>query len=215
MTTEQECYERELASLSSVFTGFDRVTMYEEANTWYKIAKLHFDHGWHHQSMSCYFKAGNCYSKAIEAYDQVLKLDPDLTEVYQHLGQTYESQGEYAKAIEAYSEVIKCNPNDIYAHVQLGSLYRRENNFYQAEVYLYKALELDPDCVNVRVCCDAYCNLGMSSKTKGDYYEAIQFYKKALKIKRDYQPAITMLYYITRDKAEHLPSKVLQDAWEI
>ena len=72
MTTEQECYERELASLSSVFTGFDRVTMYEEANTWYKIAKLHFDHGWHHQSMSCYFKAGNCYSKAIEAYDQVL-----------------------------------------------------------------------------------------------------------------------------------------------
>ena len=130
-------------------------------------------------------------------------------EKYLQLANDYEWQEECNKAIEAYKEAISLKPSDPYAHVKLGVVYRREGNYIRAEDCFNEALELDSDCVS------AHYNLGVVYDQRGDYYKAIEAYKQALRIKRDYQPAITMLCYITRDKAEHLTSKVLQDAWEI
>jgi tetratricopeptide (TPR) repeat protein len=80
-----------------------------------------------------YYNLGNTYrtkgdyDRAIEAYKEAIKLDPDDAKAHHVLGVTYHIKEEnahynYDKAIEAYKEAIKLDPDYVNAHYNLDKL---------------------------------------------------------------------------------------------
>ncbi|MEW6491631.1 MAG: tetratricopeptide repeat protein [Cyanobacteriota bacterium] len=51
------------------------------------------------------------YDRAIDDYNQALKLNPNLAEAYNNRGFAYSDKGEYDRAIDDYNQALKFNPN--------------------------------------------------------------------------------------------------------
>jgi len=62
-------------------------------------------------------------TKAIDAYKQAIRIDPDYADAHFNLGVTYDESDRYKEAIEAYKQVIRINPDDADTHYHLGFLY--------------------------------------------------------------------------------------------
>jgi hypothetical protein len=76
-----------------------------------------------------YFYIGFCndnmgnYSKAIEAYKQAIRINPNDAYTYYFLGSAYYSLSLYKESIEAYKQAISINPDYIKPHFFLGISY--------------------------------------------------------------------------------------------
>jgi cytochrome c-type biogenesis protein CcmH/NrfG len=124
-------------------------------------------------------EAGNIFfdrnqnEKAIEAYKQAAKLDPDLAEAHFKLGIAYaikESQEElnpvavdesdsskknknkkpnsevaFENAVTAYKKLIKKNKEDAEAYFNLGRSYNKLNDDKEAKKALEQAVKLEPE----------------------------------------------------------------------
>ncbi|NES80957.1 MAG: GNAT family N-acetyltransferase [Moorea sp. SIO2B7] len=113
-------------------------------------------------------------SQAIEAYNQVLTLEPDAIAAYNNLGYALQQQGKWEQAIACYQKALKVKPNCVEADVNLGNALHAQGklspdkqahyaqlnyklglartkagDLQTAEVYLQKALELNPNCGEV------------------------------------------------------------------
>jgi tetratricopeptide (TPR) repeat protein len=51
------------------------------------------------------------YDKAIQCYDEALKIDPLLKEAWYNKGRAYALKGEHKKTIENYSKALEIDPN--------------------------------------------------------------------------------------------------------
>jgi S1-C subfamily serine protease len=67
----------------------------------------------------CYTELG-AYTKAIEAYTQTIRIDPDYSDTYHNMGVSYFKLDNYAKATEAFEQAIRINPYLAKAHFGLG-----------------------------------------------------------------------------------------------
>jgi tetratricopeptide (TPR) repeat protein len=63
------------------------------------------------------------YSKAIEAYKQAIRINPNDAYTYYFLGSAYYSLSLYKESIEAYKQAISINPDYIKPHFFLGISY--------------------------------------------------------------------------------------------
>jgi tetratricopeptide (TPR) repeat protein len=61
-----------------------------------------------------YRKKGE-YNRAIQDYDQAIKLAPNLANAFNGRGTTFRDKGEYDRAIQDYDQVIQLKPNDAVA----------------------------------------------------------------------------------------------------
>jgi tetratricopeptide (TPR) repeat protein len=110
------------------------------------------------QADALYLDAINAYAtrdfpRAIEAYQQILKLTPDdapdKASVYVDLGRAYEKNDDVGKAIESYVEATQRNPGDATAFLRLGTLYSRKQDAASAVGALNKAEALFQAASNV------------------------------------------------------------------
>ncbi len=60
------------------------------------------------------------YEQAIEAYKQVLRMDPDYVGAYYNLGYGYSKLGLHKEAIESYQQSVRLEPDNADAHYNLG-----------------------------------------------------------------------------------------------
>ena len=124
-----------------------------------------------------YFGIGYCYgelkshAKAIEAYKQAIRIDPDYVKAHYNLGLDYRKLGNYAKAIEAYKQAIRIDPDYVDAHINLGVAYSALDNYAKAIEAYKQAIRIDPDYV------DARYNLGVTYILIGDRNSALDEYK--------------------------------------
>ena len=51
------------------------------------------------------------YDKAIQAYDEAIRLDPNHANVWNNKGYALYDQGKYDEAIKCYDEALRLNPN--------------------------------------------------------------------------------------------------------
>jgi tetratricopeptide (TPR) repeat protein len=65
----------------------------------------------------------NQYDRAIEDFDQAIRLNPNYALAFEGRGNVYLSDGQYDRAIEDFSHVIGLNPNDAWAFVGRGGAY--------------------------------------------------------------------------------------------
>ena len=120
-------------------------------------------------------------------------------------------------AIEQYERIVKIEPNNIDDHLLLGRLYRLNNDLQKAENELKTAVQLDPNSEEAITTlallyseegdtahalqvlssvpstgrsAKLYSALGTTYEQRKDYKNAIEAYKKAIQLDRDYLDAI-------------------------
>jgi len=133
----------------------------------------------------CNGELGN-YIKAIEAYKQVIHIDPNNANAYYNLSVTYARLGLYKDAIESRKQAIRIDPNDAMNYYNLGEYYDHLG-LYKDAVEAYKqAIRIDPDS---GACTIFYFNLGYAYYQLGFYKDAIEAYKQAIRIYPDHASA--------------------------
>ena len=90
-----------------------------------------------------YFDAGQ-YQKAIDAYQQAVKLQAYYPEAYLNLGEAYFNLGRYDEAVAADKQAILLKPDWAAAYHALGNSYLKLDRSAEALDALKQALSLDP-----------------------------------------------------------------------
>ncbi len=116
------------------------------------------------------------FSKAIQAYQKVIELDPTYVEAYNNLGIIYQMMGDVDKAFGAYQKATEMNPRYEKGYNNLGILLLLKGRYDEALEAFQKALAINPNNVQ------SHINLGILFKKKSQWDEAIESYQKALAI---------------------------------
>ena len=116
---------------------------------------------------------------AVAQYEKALRLNPDLTETHNNLGNALKDQGRTKEAIVQYEAALRLNPALPVAHNNLGSALSAEGRTKEAIVQFETALRLKPDLA------EAHDNLGNALTAEGRIQEAIAQYEEALRLKPD------------------------------
>jgi len=121
--------------------------------------------------------------EAVQAFQQAVKLDPDLAEAhfrlglgYEALGKSEEAETEYKKAVEAYRKYLEENENDAEAHYNLGQTYANLAQYSEAIRQYREATKLKDDDA------DVYYDLGLAHTKLAQYDAAAVAFTKSLEI---------------------------------
>ena len=142
--------------------------------------------------------------RAIDAFLQAVKMDPDLAEAYFKLGIAYSlvekdldlqtgdavttentgkgtekkknSEKAFESAVTAYKKLIEANKEDHVAHFYLGLTYNKLNKDDDAARELREAVKLKPDNTEYQT------ELGSILIKLAKYYEAVAALKKAIEL---------------------------------
>jgi len=122
-------------------------------------------------------------SQAAEAFQQAVKLDPDLAETHFRLGLAYdalnkaqEAESEYKKAVDGYKKYLVDNPKDAEAHYNLGQAYAGLHLYSEAAREYRQATKFKTDDA------DIYYDLGTALTKLAQYDEAVVAFSKSLEI---------------------------------
>ena len=111
------------------------------------------------------------YSKAIEAYKQTIRINPDDAIAHCNLGFAYDQLGFHEEAREAYIQAIRIDPDYAEAHYYLGLDYVILGfRIFAIEAYK-QAIRIDPDYA------EAHYSLGVAYLLIKDRDSAINEYK--------------------------------------
>ena len=129
-------------------------------------------------------------SEAVLAFQEAVRLDPNLAEAHFRLGLGYESLGkreeaesQYKKAVEAYKKYLEENREDPEAHYALGQTYANLGQYSEAIREYREATKLKTDDP------DIYYDLGVAHTKLAQYDAAATAFSKSLEIDPNYYRA--------------------------
>lgn len=129
-------------------------------------------------------------AEAVLAFQEAVRLDPDLAEAhfrlglgYESLGKSEEAEAQYKKAIAAYKKHFEDNPDDAEAHYQLGQTFANLGQYSDAIREYREATKLKEDDA------DIYYDLGVAHTKLAQYDAAAAAFKKSLEIDPDFYRA--------------------------
>lgn len=156
------------------------------------------------QTAQEYLKQGNAflgqrdYDQAIESYNKVIGMDPNLVMAYNNRGVAYIYKEQYDKAISDFNKAISLKPDDADAYDHRGNVYSRKDQYDLAIADYSKAISLKPDFAF------AYYNRGNVYYSKEQYDLAIADWDKAIALEpAKYKAVLRPLI----DRAEVLQKK--------
>jgi tetratricopeptide (TPR) repeat protein len=123
--------------------------------------------------------------KAIQAFEDAIKLDPDLAEAHFRLGLSYDAVGRqqeaeesYKRAVESYKKYfsVEENTKDAEAHYNLAQAYAGLHLYSEAVREYRQANKLKENDA------DIYYDLGMALTKLAQYDEAVAAFSKSLEI---------------------------------
>jgi Tfp pilus assembly protein PilF len=116
------------------------------------------------------------FSKAIQAYQKVIELDPTYVEAYNNLGIIYQMVGDMDRAFGAYQKSTEINPRYEKGYNNLGILLFLKGRYEEAVEVFQKALAINSNNI------ESHINLGILFKKKGQWEKAVESYQRALAI---------------------------------
>lgn len=156
--------------------------------------------------------------KALQHYEDAYKNNPQYIKVHQNMGDLYLKKGNTEKAAEVIEKAAKISPNNPQRQAQLGKIYLSKGDVEKADSAFKTAIGIDPKNAGLRTeIGEAYLNsgqddkaadafkgslhvvesvhvynrLGIALRRKGRYLEAIEEYKRAVKL----DPEDEAIYY--------------------
>lgn len=114
--------------------------------------------------------------RAIDFYNNVLKVNPNNSQTRYNIGYFYQQHGELDKAIEVYSELATKDPAYPFSHYNIGFiLFEYQNKPAEALPYFLQAAKVKADYA------EAIYMAGLCNEKLGNKELALQDYQEALK----------------------------------
>ncbi|MDP1605138.1 MAG: tetratricopeptide repeat-containing serine protease family protein [Rhodocyclaceae bacterium] len=145
----------------------------EHSHRWTK-AQPSSSMAWYSLGVAC-GQAGQP-AKAIEAYQQALRINPEHADAWYNLGNAYDEVGQPAKAIEAFQQALRIDPEYAKAWNGLGFAYGNASQFAKAIEAFQQALRINPEDAL------AWKKLGIAYRRADQPAKAIEAYQQALRI---------------------------------
>ena len=120
------------------------------------------------------------FCKAVDAYDQAIRVRPNFVEAYTARGDTYYRLQEYGKALADYDLALQLRPKSPKALISRGNVKCDFGRSEEAIRDYDRAIRLDQNSA------EAYYERGLSKQRLGRTLEAIDDYDRAIEIKSDY-----------------------------
>ena len=133
-----------------------------------------------HLHLGLTFYELEAYGRAVDCYENVLRIDPEDAYARYNLGNAYYEQGLqegegsefFEKAMAEYKEAIRLNPSDGKSHNNVADCHLHLGNLDAAHEEITKVLENFPDAPG------ALCTLGEIHARQGRHVEAIEEFQK-------------------------------------
>jgi tetratricopeptide (TPR) repeat protein len=126
-----------------------------------------------------YVAAGNAsakerqYDKALEAFRQALRIDPDNAAAHQGLGMTYYTLGRLAEAVDPLKTAVRLDQQNAAPHLNLAIVLASMRRADEAIAELKEAQRLSPDSPRVHnEIGNVLHNIGRFDAALGEYQEA-------------------------------------------
>lgn len=110
---------------------------------------LGFLKGIHFDLAHCFEALGD-FGGAVREYENALGIDPNDGVIHNNLGVGYLHRGKPARAVRHFEEALRLNENDLMALQNLAVFHLQSGDHRQAEIFLRKILEKDPQSVFAR-----------------------------------------------------------------
>jgi tetratricopeptide (TPR) repeat protein len=148
------------------------------------------DVGWFYGKRGIEYGKKGEYDRAIQEFDEAIRLDPTVALFLNHRGDTFRDKGDYDRAFRDYDEAIRLDPNDALSFIHRGRAFQQKGDHGRAIQDFADAIRLDPKNAF------AFNDRGRAFLSKGDYDRAMQDFDEAIRL----DPKNT-LYFNTRGDA--------------
>ena len=119
------------------------------------------------------------FSEAVEAFSEVIRLEPNNWRPYLGRAIAYRNQGDYQNALKDYDETLRLNPENVTAYSGRGISKRRLGDNRGAIADYTAAIRRDEDYGQ------AYYNRGLSKLDLNDREGALADFRRAAEIYRE------------------------------
>ena len=135
------------------YHGISTETIYNDLHGFIKNQDIHGGAYTHFYKGFAYQKKGNeattsavkqeQYEKSIDHYTEALKLNPQLTTIYNNRGSVYDNKGDPDNAIKDFTKAIKIKPDDADVYHGRGLAYGKKGDLKLAIEDFTKAIQLE------------------------------------------------------------------------
>jgi tetratricopeptide (TPR) repeat protein len=112
--------------------------------------------------------------KAIEEYEILMGLEPEVTDYLYTLAHLHQVRKEYDKTVEYLSKFVEKNDYSPYAHLSLGRVYERMGENEKAYQEYLRTLEIDSTFHQ------GYWALGSFFEARGEWEKSLENYQRVL-----------------------------------
>ena len=124
------------------------------------------------------------YPKAIEAYENLVRVAPGNADVRLELGWLYEYSGAYDKARDEYTKVLELDPKRVDALLAMGRVENDSGNPEKALEYLTRAQALTAERGDDEERAEILQNIGVAYAGLNKHEDALRNLRDSLEIKR-------------------------------
>ena len=161
--------EEALKIWQGIADAFEEVDRELAAGAWFSVGYL--------------FSLHEKHEDAIAAYDQAIRLKPDLAEAYNNRGVAKDKLGRHEDAIADHDQAIRLKPDLAKAYNNRGVAKDELGRHEDAIADHNQAIRLKPDFA------EAYYNRGIAKDELSRHEDAITDYDEAIQLKPDYADA--------------------------
>lgn len=116
------------------------------------------------------------WDRAIQDYDQAIRLDPDFALARNNRGSAYQHKGDYERALRDYNNAIRLDSTFAVAFSNRGRVHHFQENYALAIRDYDQAIELDPDYAL------AYYNRALARFDQGLYIGSVPDFVRAFNL---------------------------------
>lgn len=149
------------------------------------------------------------YQEAIEEYQDILRVHPEIYIINKNIGNCYYELGDYDSAIKYYEMVLEKEPGSKDNLIALGNIYLEKGELERGLSYFK---QIDEEAITNPL---TFYNLGTSFFNKGEIEKAIEYYNRAIALDPDlsdayYQLGLCYLNTNEKEKAKENFNKFLK-----
>jgi predicted O-linked N-acetylglucosamine transferase (SPINDLY family) len=114
--------------------------------------------------------------EAVLAYENAIRINPSMADIYDNLGGALKQLGQLEDAINSYDDAIKADPFFAEAYNNRGNTLHSLGRFNEAVNSYQNAIKIKPNYA------EAYSNLGFTQKCLGRHEEAVNNCNQAIEL---------------------------------